>query len=385
MKTSCELPLSGFEGPEKKLEIRFRPLAHITTDSSKGLRAISVSRWQEILDNVKCTIISYTPTPHMDTYVLSESSLFVYPNMVMIKTCGTTTLLRCLGEMINVGRQCGLAVEFVSYSRKNFVFPNLQPHPHNSFEAEVHYLDKLFPGKGFTFGDPNKDHWHKYVADLRDDSTSACHVSPSTFEVMMHDLDPAVLAQFYKREGVSAYTLSATSGITSLLPPCAMIDPFQFEPCGYSMNGASAGYYYTIHITPEEHCSYVSFETNAPSSVNSYASLLREVVEIFRPGRITAVSTSHSSSAGTGALRLVDGYFSEGQFYGNFAGEEVLVHNMIRGQGGKWLGKRFLWDTTLPRGTKEIEGGDDYSDPEVEDGRSEGDCEEENEAEVAMQ
>ena len=51
-----------------------------------------------------------------------------------------------------------------------------------------------------------------------------------------------------------------TSGIAALLPG-ADIDEFMFEPCGYSMNGLHArDAFSTIHITPEEACSYASIE-----------------------------------------------------------------------------------------------------------------------------
>ncbi|CAH1980398.1 unnamed protein product [Acanthoscelides obtectus] len=65
-----------------------------------------------------------------------------------------------------------------------------------------------------------------------------------------------------------------------------VIDDFLFEPCGYSMNGVTKnGCYMTIHITPEPDFSYVSFETNIPSS--SYREIIQKVLDTFNPGKFT--------------------------------------------------------------------------------------------------
>lgn len=63
--------------------------------------------------------------------------------------------------------------------------------------------------------------------------------------------------------------------------PTATIQEFMFDPCGYSMNALLFDAYYTIHITPESHCSYGSFETNVRQ--RSYDSLIRNVLSVFRP------------------------------------------------------------------------------------------------------
>jgi hypothetical protein len=51
------------------------------------------------------------------------------------------------------------------------------------------------------------------------------------------------------------------------------------------MNGLLYDSYWTIHITPESHCSYASFETNIRMS--NYDGLLKAVLAIFRPRKWT--------------------------------------------------------------------------------------------------
>ena len=121
----------GFEGPEKKLEIRFN------VTKGKGLRAVSQGRWQEILDAVKCTIISCTKNEYLDSYVLSESSLFVYSNKILIKTCGTTTLLHCVSGIQALAKEFDAEINMIIFSRKSLNFPSRQLYPHNNFDDEV--------------------------------------------------------------------------------------------------------------------------------------------------------------------------------------------------------------------------------------------------------
>lgn len=58
-----------------------------------------------------------------------------------MKTCGTTTLLRCVATLLQAASQeLGLMLEWMGYSRKNFTFPGDQLFPHSSFEQELQYL-----------------------------------------------------------------------------------------------------------------------------------------------------------------------------------------------------------------------------------------------------
>ncbi len=57
--------------------------------------------------------------------------------------------------------------------------------------------------------------------------------------------------------------MTQLSGIQDLIPG-AFIHEFLFEPCGYSCNALIDDSYFTIHVTPQAGCSYVSFETDYP-------------------------------------------------------------------------------------------------------------------------
>jgi len=266
----------GFEGPEKRLEIDFKR----NSSSPQGLRSYSKSEWQELLDEAKCTIISSKKNEHFDAYVLSESSLFVWPYKFMLKTCGTTTLLRVIPKLLEMASACDLSVELVMYSRKNFLFPQVQVFPHTDWSSELEYLDQYFDGSPYVLGPMTKDHWYLYLADYSDGTTST--TKEKTLEIMMHNLDPSAAVNFYRKEGTEDQ--DKFPGVAELIPG-QETDEFNFNPCGYSMNGLRDEVYSTIHVTPEPHCSYASYETNW--SLSCYKSLIKNVFHIFKPGTAT--------------------------------------------------------------------------------------------------
>ncbi|XP_055375542.1 S-adenosylmethionine decarboxylase proenzyme isoform X2 [Condylostylus longicornis] len=119
-----------------------------------------------------------------------------------------------------------------------------------------------------------------------------------TIEILMTELDPKIMSIFTKETCSNALEATVKSGINKLIPGMN-IDDYLFEPCGYSMNGISKnGYYMTIHVTPEEEFSYVSFESNIATS--NYNDLINRVIKTFQPGKfivtIFANRTSTSSS-----------------------------------------------------------------------------------------
>lgn len=244
------------------------------------MRQYDREQWQTVLNHAKCTIISKTSNDHFDSYVLSESSLFVYPNRVLLKTCGTTTLLKTVPHILTLAEKVEAKPDLLFFSRKNFNFPSRQPAPHTGFEAETAYLDQYFRGTAYTFGPRDGDHWHLYVADLAGENAE--RPPRLVLEVMMGRLDRKKMAQFYQGELNAKETTDAT-GISRLVPG-SISDEKLFTPCGYSVNGLRDEAYYTIHVTPEPHCSFVSFETNV--SLTNYTALMRQVLDTFHPGTV---------------------------------------------------------------------------------------------------
>jgi S-adenosylmethionine decarboxylase len=286
--------MDHFEGTEKLLEIWFTKLNSKCT-AENDLRDIPRECLDYILDLVNCKILSCTRTRDIDSYVLSESSLFLSKQRLLIKTCGTTTLLHSVRPFIEAAfKFCRFDhIQDLYYSRKRFARPELQKSPHSSFEEEVEYLQDLFDGgSAYALGKLNGTCWYLYTLNR-----PMSIIEPDqTLEVIMTKLDPEVMKIFTKEVSSCCEEATRKSKIDTLFPN-AILDAYLFDPCGYSVNGIlPKGYYFTIHITPEEHCSYVSFETNAPE--NDYPGLVKRVLDMFKPGQFIVTFFANQDSVG---------------------------------------------------------------------------------------
>ncbi|XP_071112984.1 S-adenosylmethionine decarboxylase proenzyme-like [Haliotis cracherodii] len=277
-----------FEGTEKLLEVWFAS----SCDEECDLRTVARKEWEGLLKLVRCEIISCISDEDMDAYVLSESSMFVTRDRFILKTCGRTTLLLAVNPLIKIVKDnCGFdKVMDIFYSRKNFSRPELQHGIHRSFEDEVTHLDKLFPnGAAYSLGRINRDCWYLYTLD-----EEGVTRPDQTFELLMWDMCPEKMKIFTKEVCVDGPEATKKSGICDIIPGAKM-DDFLFDPCGYSMNGLlEGGYYITIHVTPEPHCSYVSFESNVPQE--TYQDMIEKVLSVFNPGKFLMTIFANKAS-----------------------------------------------------------------------------------------
>ncbi|KAG4922823.1 hypothetical protein AAZX31_18G259200 [Glycine max] len=252
----------GFEGYEKRLEISFFENGVFADPGGLGLRALSKDQLDEILKPAECTIVASLSNDYVDSYVLSESSLFVYPYKIIIKTCGTTKLLLSIPVILKLADALDIAVKSVRYTRGSFIFPGAQSFPHRSFSEEVSVLDSYFSNlgsgsKAYVMGDPSKSQiWHIYSASAQTKGSSEAVYG---LEMCMTGLDKESASVFFKENTSSAASMTENSGIRKILPQSDISD-FEFDPCGYSMNGIEGSAISTIHVTPEDGFSYASFE-----------------------------------------------------------------------------------------------------------------------------
>lgn len=334
----------GFEGFEKRLEITFTYETLQSSNQRQGLRALSRAQLDSILDLAKCTIVSELSNEEFDSYVLSESSLFVYPLKIILKTCGTTKLLLSIPRILELSSEISLSVLSAKYSRGSFIFPSAQPAPYHSFFEEVSVLDGFFGnlssgGNAHVIGDPNipNCNWHIYYATAKPVTEQSSVV---TLEMCMTGLDSDLASVFFKKSPIddhdsSSKEMTKLSGISKIIPEMEICD-FEFEPCGYSMNAIDDSAFSTIHVTPENGSSYASYEAMGfnPLKLNS-TTLIKRVLKCFAPTSFSIAVTILGSrlKAGSWANKVkVKGYALTDVVEQELPGSGLLVYQTFTAQ-----------------------------------------------------
>jgi len=292
-------PPSFFEGPEKKVELVVRP-------GVPSLRSLGDETWTRIVRAAQADVLSVLRNRHCDSYLLSESSLFVFDDYCVMMTCGTTTLVDAIALLL---REISAdAVAFLVYERKKEHFPERQP---TTFQQDASRLNAMIEGQALRFGDEHGHCVHVFHSTRPFEPES----NDPTLEVLMHGIDERVAAAFTDTSLPVKGTLAAELGLGNIMPGFDTSEHV-FEPAGYSLNALRAEEYYTIHVTPEEVGSYVSFETNHDFR-GALTGLVGSVVEIFQPRAFDVVTflpegrpdlTVHGYALGDHVAHRLGGY-----------------------------------------------------------------------------
>lgn len=251
-----------FEGPEKKLEI---------TSQKVNFLSLDPVFWEELVAACGARILSQISNDLCKAYLLSESSLFVWQDKVLMITCGQTALIKS-SEMIieKIGVQ---NIQSFYFERKNEYFPEYQ----KSYVLEdFKKLKSIFKtGNAYRFG--NKDDHHLFLFEYGKCIEKSA--DEQTLEILIYGVCEQLSDLFLNNSETSQEKLEEI--IMDLFPEFKL-DQYWFQPCGYSMNALKGDSYATIHVTPEKEQSYISFEMNnvAPESVQGWVD---KIYKNFQP------------------------------------------------------------------------------------------------------
>lgn len=280
-------PSVPFEGVEKRLVVQFsREVFEQSTSNPTPLPSpydMTTQEWQTILDEAACSIVSEKRLGTEKVYLLSESTLTVWSTGFLMKTCGRTTPFLALRKYFdllslstnNNGEVPAFSrwVNWMTYSRLDFLHPQHQVWPHQNFPQEVDFLrpfladanslrTAVMPAGNHTmhvmhFADPGQKCVRPYMME----------------EVLMTGIDSGCVRTLTGYDNA----LEHSSAVSPHCTPSPMrsavkgrvseLDEFWFNPCGYSSNALvqvdSAVEYFSCHVSPEPITSYASLEVGS--------------------------------------------------------------------------------------------------------------------------
>lgn len=260
-----------FEGPEKKVEIGL-------VSGARDLLALPDTYWAARVEEAGAVILSTISTPAVRAYLLSESSLFVYARRVVMITCGRTDLAAAAETMLH---EWAGEVEFLIYERKNEHFPEYQP---TNFLSDAKRLAQHIPATGWRYGSADG---HR-IQILSSQAPMPLDPNERTLEILMHGIHPEAAAMF----GPERHRDGPRYAQFRKLFDGFEVDEHWFNPAGYSVNALRGPEYLTIHATPEQIASYVSFETNVPFGDSPYA-WVKQVQAVFEPQALDVMTFSY--------------------------------------------------------------------------------------------
>lgn len=240
-----EIALLFFEGSEKKAEI--------IVDSQQLClhQDISDEFWATMVTRCDACIVSRIDNDQTKAFILSESSLFVWSDRLLLITCGSTRLVQALEFFLKrVNHQ---AILQLIYQRKNEYFALGQP---SHFIDDSRRLNAQVNGVAYRFGELYGHHNYLYHLDnqyqANPDNKSCELLAYEISEAASHHLTQPSLNTADIRQFLRLSELLA--GFT--------LDDHLFDPFGYSLNAIRGDQYVTIHVTPQGISSYVSFAAN---------------------------------------------------------------------------------------------------------------------------
>jgi len=250
-----------YEGAEKRLAI---------CTSNTDLFTYKSSFWTELVEQAGAVILSQIENKMVKAFLLSESSLFVWRDQILLITCGETELIKSAQfflQHISLNH-----IESVLFQRHPLIRPTSQK---SHFIDDCKLLINLLQGKGEV------KNCLEYQGDLFIYHRNQCSSHKlKTKQLLMFNQISGEFSSQLQQGTVDKIVVYDQLKIAEYLPDFK-IDHFSFDPKGYSINGICDQNYFTVHITPEKLTAYVSFESSLPK--DKIVPFITHLLCLFKP------------------------------------------------------------------------------------------------------
>ena len=291
-----------FEGSEKKAEII------IDAKQVSLLDDLADDFWLALVQCCNAKILSTIKNDDCKAFLLSESSLFVWHDRLLILTCGNTRLVHSVEYFI---QQLGMnKIQQITYQRKNEYFAHAQL---SSFGDDITLLGKYVEGKAFRFGE--LDGHHNYI--FHQDNSFQVSKEDKTYELIAYQICQKASKKL-TTVGLNSHEIRAFLQLDRLLAGF-ILDDFVFEPFGYSINAIKGLQYLTIHITPQANSSYVSIQANI-----NLISLAPEFLRILAPKSIDLLSFNELEFSELAKQYIPKSYISKSLFQQHLSNNSLV-------------------------------------------------------------
>lgn len=262
-----------YEGTEKRLEICVKEFDLLTFPDDF---------WQEMVQQADALIISEIKNKQIKAYLLSESSLFIWQDRLLMITCGNTHLVKAAQFFQNkIGKEY---IQSLLFHRHQPQLPDLQK---SNFAQDTLLLKTHLQGK--------TKHWKgNYRGDLFLFGEAARGAVKSKQILMLHGLRGAFANSL--QSGVASEQLIESTLALLTFFPRLQIDQFTFRPKGYSLNAIAGAHYLTIHITPEKLSTYLSVESSFTGQ--TMPPFIEHLHSLFQPQQSNLMHFQHEPGKG---------------------------------------------------------------------------------------
>jgi len=272
-----------YEGTEKRLFINVNSINLLEFDDDF---------WQKLVAEAGADILSCINTPQITAYLLSESSLLIWKDKLLLITCGNTQLINAaLFFQRHINHK---HISQLIFHRHNALKPHLQA---TSFEQDTMRLKKCFNAPKQALKSDSQGNAFIY----QNSEALLTPLQPMLQRIdMFHELQGAMITKL-QSQPIAKQAILETLQINRFFPSLC-IDHHSFEPKGYSLNALVGQDYLTIHLTPEKLSTYLSIESSLAGS--QYDAFIAHIDTLFSPRRHTTMNAAfHYQQKTKGPIR----------------------------------------------------------------------------------